>query len=118
VVAEPNWDNVRFDHGAASAAMEQCDAAVGRLNGFKEVHGPAQTQATGPDTWKGTHRETFDSDVTALVGDVDDCIQNLNDLKSAIASAKQEATEEQERRETARDAWCAENPDDDRCRNR
>lgn len=116
-MGEPNWNDVSFDDAAADRAISQCQTAIDTLEGVKTEHTPARTTATGgsDQTWTGNHRQTFDTDATALVGDVDDCITNLTSLKSAIADAKQDAADTQSARESARREWCRLHPDDEHC---
>ncbi len=99
----PNWTDVAFDHAAAAAAAEQCDAMALRL---REAAAERDRLAvTARDEWTGRYRRDFDAAYAALRDDGTRIEADLRALAAAIRSASTAAAAEQRARVASRQQW-------------
>jgi hypothetical protein len=110
----PNWQDVRWDHGASDAAIAALRRAASEVD--RQAGERARAALTMLGEWRGAHRLTFDerlrradAEDTALAGD-------LRRAAQQVARLAQQAREEQSRRERERDEWERECEREDRRR--
>ena len=111
---QPNWNNVRWDWGAADAAAAALRHAAGLLDGTAQERSgvPRDAQAE----WRGLHRERFDGELTQILKRARDLAVECRAAADHIASASRRAHEEQRHRERERDRWRREKEDEERRR--
>lgn len=110
----PNWNNVRWDWGAADAAASALRHAAGVLDATAVervgVANAAQAQ------WRGLHRERFDAELADILGRGRALADACRAAADRVASASQRAADEQRHRERERERWRREKEEEDRRR--
>jgi hypothetical protein len=100
---QPNWDDVRFDHGAAKEAIATCTAAIEQLGNVRHAHVNAATSAR--TDWTGSASSRFDEQRTAVDAAIDGARDALDAAIAAIEAAIDEAHAEQRHRVSERQRW-------------
>jgi len=113
---EPNWQDVRWDHGAAGDAMSALRHAADLLDQTAAERARAAQDAT--EQWRGRYREEFDEHLERMLRRAQDLARECRDASNNIARSDQRACEEQRRREGERERWRAEKEAEDRARRR
>ncbi len=113
---QPNWDDVEFDHGAAQAAITQCQLSAGALDTAFTGVSTAVSRLAADGAWTGAYQVEFDGARTTVSTDASGTADDLRRLATAIAIAATKATAEQTRRENDRDRWRAEKAAEDAAR--
>lgn len=109
---EPNWDDVEWDHGAASEAAHELDRAAAFVE--ESAHRRRQVADEARAEWRGRHREEFDGDLDRMLHRAAELAAEFRTKASAIRSADQQAYEEQRRRERERERWRREKEEEER----
>lgn len=98
---QPNWNDVEFDHAAATTAATECrssaraiDAALGGLDGLP-----------GTDHWIGAYKDDWSADQGPTRTDLSGTRDDLRALARAIDQAVADARAEQSQREADRERW-------------
>jgi len=113
---EPNWQDVRWDHGAAGDAMSALRHAADVLDQTATERARVAREAT--EQWRGRYREEFDEHLERMLRRAHDLAREYRDASNNIARVDQGAYEEQRRRERDRERWRAEKEAEDRARRR
>jgi len=100
---QPNWDDVRFDHGGAVEAIEALTAAYRRLEDQRETRAALAVMATRQ--WRGPAREIWVEIVAQLVVEQTLLALELRDDARRIETAAIWARREQANREVEREIW-------------
>ncbi len=101
--AQPNWQDVRFNHQAAGEAIEQCRSAAAELRSITEQRNALASVAR--EGWQGRYRSEFDEDLPALTTGARRVAALLDALAQAIEAAAEGALLEQGSREQQRQRW-------------
>jgi hypothetical protein len=100
---QPNWNDVRWDWGAASDAARALRQTADRLDDITaqrlRLAGEAQLE------WRGRHRLRFDGELSALVRQARDLAGELRRKASEIDRQSSRARDEQRHRERERERW-------------
>lgn len=99
----PNYEDVRWDYGAAGAAIAALRRAADEVE-----RGAADTARSSwelVDLWRGQHRATYDLRRRALEVEAQVLAADCRAAAGAIAAADQRARAEQARREREREEW-------------
>jgi uncharacterized protein YukE len=113
---QPNWENVRWNHGAAEAAIAALRRAADMLD-----HTTADRARVADEAkieWLGRYREEFDGQLAQILRRAHELANECRTTASQIASASQRAHEEQNRRERERERWRMEKEAEERARKR
>jgi hypothetical protein len=99
----PNWNDVRWDHAAANAAIAALNQAAtaletGNIDRVKNAN-------TAVKEWAGPHRKTFDEYIQRVLKEGGDLATAYRRAATDIANASRLATEEQNRRIRERQRW-------------
>jgi len=113
---EPNWQDVRWDHGAAGDAISALRRAADLLDQSAAERARVAQDAT--EQWRGRHREEFDEHLERMLRQAQDLARECRDASKQIAHASQRASEEQRRRERERERWRREKEAEDRAQQR
>jgi hypothetical protein len=100
---EPNWEDVRWNYGAADVArgaLHRAAAEIERLAGER-----ARAALTGLDEWQGAHRETLNGRLRQADREDVALADDLRRAADSIARASQRARAEQANRERERREW-------------
>lgn len=100
---QPNWQDVRFDHGAVAEAVAECERARALLAGAEEGHWRA-AEAAAAD-WTGSAAGRFEGQrqvIQAAFGAANDA---LTESIIQLEAAAEAAAAEQRRRERDRERW-------------
>lgn len=102
----PNWDDVRFDPGAAEAAAEACErtARVIRDRSARRHALAVFADISGSGPW----RTRFDEQVAAVAHQGDEVEAELRRTAHLLRTASQQAQHEQRSRIDARNRWALE----------
>jgi len=100
---QPNWQDVRWDHGAAQDAASALRHAADLLDQTANQRGGVAREAT--EQWRGRYREEFDDHLEQMLRRARDLAREYRDAANRIARADQAAYEEQKRRERERERW-------------
>jgi uncharacterized protein YukE len=109
---QPNWNNVRWDWGAADAAAAALRRAADLLNGTASER--ARVAAEAQAQWRGLHRDRFDSELAQVLRRAQDLADEYREAANRIARASQRAWDEQRHRERERERWRREKEDEER----
>jgi len=108
----PNWENVRWDWGAADAAMAALRRVADRLdataNENVRIAGPAQAE------WRGARRLRFDDDLASTVRKEHALADECRRMAGRISDASSAAHREQDKRERDRRRWEEEKREEER----
>ncbi len=99
----PNWQDVRWDHGAATEAVAALRRAAAELDHAATERFRAALQATAE--WRGVHRCTFDAGLQRSLAVARDLVRSYHAAAERIVQASQWARDEQHRRERERERW-------------
>jgi uncharacterized protein YukE len=113
---EPNWEDVRWDHGAAQGAISALRQAADLLDQRADERARVARDAT--EQWRGRYREEFDDHLNQMLRRAHDLASECRDKSNEIARADQRAFDEQRRRVRERERWLREKRDEDRERQR
>jgi len=113
---EPNWQDVRWDHGAAQDAISALRRVADLLDQTAAERARVAQDATAQ--WRGRYREEFDEHLERMLRRAHDLARECREASNRIAQADQGAYEEQKRRERERERWRAEKEAEDRARQR
>ncbi len=109
---QPNWNDVRWDRSAASQAIKALESAANLVDdSFSDRHQAAKMAAA---TWRGRHREAFDSYLKEIELRSRLLATELREKANEIRRQDIAAYEEQRRRERERQRWFAEKHEEDR----
>ena len=100
---EPDWADVRFDHAAAQAAVDELERAAAVLADQRARR--RQLADAVRTEWRGRHRRTFDAEHRHLLIASRRLEDDLRSAARAVAAAAEQARAEQRRREAARETW-------------
>jgi uncharacterized protein YukE len=99
----PNWENVRWDHAAADAAIGALRRAADELDRAAGERARAAVEAVA--LWNGAHRRTFDQRLAEWLVAARALAAELREAAAAIGRTGQLARDEQARRERERQRW-------------
>ena len=100
---QPDWNDVRFDHGAADAAVVELEASADLLvETGASLH---RSASVAQEEWRGRYRERFDDELIDLDHRREGLLWNLRADAARIRDAAERARLEQRRREAERSRW-------------
>lgn len=108
----PNWQNVRWDHAAAAAAIVALNRAAAEVDRLAGERAGAALVVLGE--WRGGHREDFNEQLQRAAAADRDLAADLRRAAGELARLGQQARTEQARRERERDEWRRECEREDR----
>ncbi|MEM4202929.1 MAG: hypothetical protein QXS54_02550 [Candidatus Methanomethylicaceae archaeon] len=111
---QPNWNNVRWDWGAANAASTALRRAADKLDAF--AYERARMAAEAQREWRGRYRQEFDEQLRALLTRSATLAAEMRHAAARIDQASVRAWEEQRHRERERERWRREKEEEDRRR--
>ncbi len=111
---QPNWNNVRWNWGAADAATAALRRAANLLDGTADKRAGAAGEAQAQ--WRGLHRDRFDNELTQILGRGHSLASECRAAADRVTSASQRAADEQRHRERERERWRREKEEEDRRR--
>jgi len=100
---EPNWNDVRWDHGAADDAALALRRAAELLEETATRREQLAREAIAE--WRGRYREEFDDRLRHTLRRARQLAQEYRQKASEILRKSQLAYEEQKRRERERERW-------------
>lgn len=103
---QPNWENVRWDHGAAHAAVVALRRAAELLENAVAQKERAANEARAQ--WRGRYRDEFEERFSRLRNRARELSEQYRHAANQILRASEWAREEQRRREWDRARWWAE----------
>lgn len=98
---QPDWNDVAFDHGAATTAAEECRSCARALD--TALAGLSGLPAT--DHWVGAYEEDWSADQGPTRTDLGGTRDDLRALARAIDRAAADARAEQAHRRAERERW-------------
>jgi site-specific recombinase len=113
---QPNWQNVRWDWGAADEAATALRRAADRLEQSASDRSAVAREAQAE--WRGTYRERFDEHLSRILRGAHDLASQCREAASRIARASQQAADEQRHREQERERWQRERDEEERAQQR
>ncbi|NJN15020.1 MAG: hypothetical protein HC822_01265 [Oscillochloris sp.] len=99
----PNWEDVRWDFQAATAAATALRRMSNELERYSFERGDAGIAAV--DGWLGPHRRDFDQDFVAGLRELRFLATDCRQQAQTLLATNQRARAEQQRRERERDEW-------------
>lgn len=111
---QPNWNNVRWDWGAANAASSALRRSADKLNGY--AHERANVANDAQREFRGRYSEEFDQQLRAMLTRSRDLAAEMRDAAGRIDHASSRAWDEQRRRDRDRERWWREKREEDRRR--
>jgi len=108
----PNWNDVRWDWGAAEDAVRRLRHAADSLEALTAERERAAAEAQ--QEWRGRHREEFDEKLREMVRRARELAGQLRQAAERISRASHRAWEEQRHRESERARWWAEKAEEER----
>ncbi len=108
----PNWENVRWDWGAADAAMAALRRAADRLDATANEH--VRAAAPAQAEWRGARRLRFDDDLATTVHKEHALADECRRMAGRISDASSAARREQDKRERERRRWEEEKREEER----
>ncbi len=111
---EPNWQDVRWDHGAAEEAMAALRRTADLLDQMAQERARVAREATAE--WRGRYREEFDAHFEQMQRRARELAEECRHAASRIAWADHQAYVEQKRREWDRERWRRETEAEERLR--
>jgi uncharacterized protein YukE len=112
----PNWQDVRWNHGAAESAIASLRRAADMLDQTAADRVRVADEARAE--WRGRYREQFDDQLGQTVRRAHELAGEYRDAANRIARADQCAYEEQRRRERDRERWRMEKEAEERAKKR
>ena len=113
---QPNWENVRWNHGAAEAAIAALRRAADMLD--HTATDRARVADEAKVEWRGRYREEFDGQLAQMLRRAHELANEYRTAAGQIAGASQRAQEEQNRRERERERWRMEREAEERAQKR
>lgn len=108
----PNWNDVRWNHGAANDAVAALRRAADEVE-----HSAAERMQVGryaTAEWRGIHRTTFDGALAQIISSARALADKYRAAAERIVEASRWAREEQARRERERERWRREKAEEER----
>ncbi|MEI7772500.1 MAG: hypothetical protein WCI67_21100, partial [Chloroflexales bacterium] len=99
----PNWQDVRWDHGASDAAISALGRAASEVDHLAGERARAALTMLGE--WRGEHRQSFDDRLRRADGEDVALADDLRRAAHDLARLGQQARDEQARRERERAEW-------------
>jgi len=109
---QPNWNNVRWDWGAAGAAASALRRAAGKIE--QTAHERVRVAAEAQREWRGRYREEFDERLREILQKAGSLAAEYRHMASRIDNASHAAREEQQYRERERERWRREKSEEER----
>ena len=109
---QPNWENVRWDWGAADEAVAALRAAADKIE--VTLAERLRSAAEAQREWRGRYREEFDAELEGIKSRAQGLAAEYRAAADRIRSASQRAYEEQRHREGERERWRRDKEDADR----
>lgn len=109
---QPNWNNVIWDWGAASAAAQELRRMADRLD--ESAHERRQLAGAAQAEWCGRFREEFDADLAHMLSEAQSIAAELRSAAGQIDAASVRARAEQQHRERERERWRREKQEEER----
>lgn len=113
---QPNWENVRWNHGVAEAAIAALRHAADLLDQTSSERLRVADEARLE--WRGRYRDRFDGQFSQILRRASELASKCRAAAGRVASADQRAYEEQIRRERERERWRMEKEAEERARQR
>lgn len=111
---QPNWNNVRWDWGAANAASAALRRSADKLDMF--AHERSQVAGAAQREWRGRYRLEFDQQLQAMLSRSSNLAAEMRHAAGRIDQASTRAWDEQRHRERERERWRREKDEEDRRR--
>jgi len=109
---QPNWSNVIWNWGAASAAAQELRRMADDLD--KSAHERRQLAGAAQAEWRGRFRDEFDADLGRMLNEAQGIAAELRAAAGQIEHASDLARSEQQHRERERERWQHEKRDEER----
>jgi uncharacterized protein YukE len=100
---QPNWNNVRWDWGAAGAAAAALRRAADKID--QTAHERARVAAEAQQEWRGRYRLEFDERLREILQRAGSLAAEYRHMASRIDGASNQAYHEQRHREAERRRW-------------
>ena len=100
---QPNWDNVRWDDGAADSAVAALRHAADLLDDTAGDRERVANEARAE--WRGRYRDEFEERFSGLASHARQLSAQYRDAAAQVVRASQSAQQEQRRREVERARW-------------
>jgi len=111
---QPIWEDVRWNHGAAEAAIAALRRAADVLDQTADERARVTDEARAE--WRGRYRDEFDDKFAQMLRRAHEMAGEYRDAANRIARADQRAYEEQRQRERDRERWRMEKEAEERAR--
>lgn len=111
---QPNWNNVRWDWGAANAASAALRRSADKLDTF--AHERSRVAGDAQREWRGRYRQEFDQQLQAMLNRSANLAAEMRHAAGRIDQASSRAWEEQRHRERERERWHREKREEERRR--
>jgi hypothetical protein len=108
---QPNWQDVRWDWGAADRAASELERAAAELDQTSAARSQASDRATAD--WLGAYRSQFDAQLAGTLGTAWRLAGTYREAAARVRQASVRATEEQAQRVRDRDRWRREKAQED-----
>ncbi|MCB9120424.1 MAG: hypothetical protein M9936_02485 [Caldilinea sp.] len=109
---QPNWSDVIWNWGAASAASHELRRMADRLD--ESAQERRQLASAAQAEWRGRFRDEFDGDLAHMVGEAQNIAAELRAAAGQIDNASDRARAEQQHRERERERWRREKREEER----
>ena len=109
---QPNWNDVRWNWGAADEAIAALRRMADRLD--QSAHERTRVADPAQRQWRGRYRNDFDHYLERLLQEARSRAGECRDAAGQVARASQAAAEEQHRREADRRRWWDEKREEER----
>lgn len=100
---QPNWTDVRFDHDAARAAVDELRRCATLIDDQTDQR--VRLAVSAQQSWRGNARDRFDDELARMRGQAAGLAESLRAAARAIEVAVDDARVEQARREADRRRW-------------
>jgi uncharacterized protein YukE len=100
---QPNWQDVRWNYGAADAAASALRRIADMLDETASKRADLAREAQAE--WRGQFREVFDQELERLLRRAGELAHECREAANRIAQASQRARDEQAHRERERARW-------------
>jgi uncharacterized protein YukE len=111
---QPNWNDVRWNWGAADTAASALRHAAGVLDATADERAGVARDAQAE--WRGLFRDRFDRELAEILNRGHALADDCRAAADRVASASKRAADEQRHRERGRERWRREKEDEDRRR--
>lgn len=109
---KPNWQDVRWDHAAANAAIQALQRVANTLDSTRRSRIDVAQHAVAQ--WLGMHRTTFDGFLNQTISESQALAEECRAAAARIARASEQAQIEQRHRERERARWYEEREEERR----